>query len=283
MSATDTTDRTGPCSAWVTADAVLAQAYPDDLNVDPGVAALMASVASEVLYARSGRQFTGSCGPVTVRPLARPVDIDTRFGHRGAPSGYLTAGQYGAAWGVAGVGAINHYGTSRAPEVELGAYPITEIIQVKIDGVIIPSNEYLLVDKRVLLRMRPSASAQPTERYGWPVNQLLDLPDTEIGTFSVTYDFGVMPPQTGINAAGSLAKQLVLNYYDQPNVLPQRMTHISRQGVSVDVPDVQDFLAKGMTGIYEVDLFLDTWNPYGNRLKPLAWSPDIGRPRRYSG
>ena len=110
----DVSPRLGPCAPWITAQDVLAQQYPDGLEVPLGTAAQMASVASEVLYALSARQFTGACGPVVDRPLARPTDIDTRFGHRGMPNGYMTAGQFGAAWGVA-TGGLNHYGTTAPP------------------------------------------------------------------------------------------------------------------------------------------------------------------------
>src|SRR3954465_9257920 len=37
-----------------------------------------AGAASEILYEMSGRIFTGDCGPVTIRPLSRPVDRDYR-------------------------------------------------------------------------------------------------------------------------------------------------------------------------------------------------------------
>jgi hypothetical protein len=259
---------------------VLSQKYPDDLTIPDGWAAQMAAVASEVLYVRSRRQFTGTCGPVTIRPLARPPDSDSRYGGRGIPAGYLTAGQYGSVWGVGGTGAVQYYGTVNPPTIDLGAYPVQEVTEVIINGVVIPPDEYQLQDYRQLVRVRTSASAEPTEMWGWPIFQVLDLPLTEVGTFGVTYTYGVAPPVSGFNAACALGKQLVLNALGEDNCLPQRVTRVSRQGVSVDVTDVQDFLAKGRVGIFEIDLFLDTYNPTGQRMKSLVWSPDLGRPRR---
>jgi hypothetical protein len=273
--------RTGPCAPWIAASDVLDAVAVENLATPPteAMAAQMATVASEVLYIASARQFTGNCGPVTVRPDSRPTDIDTRFGHRGVPQGYQSAGQAASAYGVPGA-IVNTYGTSKPPEVDLGAYPVTSILSVKIDGLLIPSDEYYLQSRRNLIRARPTAGATATARYGWPVNQLKDLPDTQPGTFSITYMYGSPPPSAGVLAAQVLAAQLTLNAMDEPNTLPQRLAHISRQGVTVDVPDVMDFLSKGLLGLYEVDLFVELVNPTKSRHRPLVWSPDISDTRR---
>jgi hypothetical protein len=60
------------------------------------------------------------------------------------------------------------YGYVQPPMVELVPYPVTEIIEVWIDGVVIPPAEYQLQDFRTLVRMRPIPSFTPTERFGWP-------------------------------------------------------------------------------------------------------------------
>lgn len=278
--------RTGPCSPWVTATDLITEVgrSPDydenETPLDQDLAADVAEVVNEVLYALSGRQFTGACGPVTVRPMARPVDADTRHGSRGLPSGFVTAGQMGAAWGLPASGVASSYGTSRAPTVELGTYPVTEVELVKIDGIVIPSNEYYLYAHRQLVRLRPSGGATPTARWGWPVSQVMDLPDTEPGTFSVTYSYGAPPPAAGRRAAMVLGRQLLLNEVSQEDTIPQRITSISRQGVSMAIVDVMDFFQRGQTGIYEVDLFLATFNPNKAKHRPMVWSPDIGRPVR---
>ena len=274
--------RTGACSPWVAASDVLGDPRLADYaaSIPAGLAAEMATIASDVLYALSARQFTGACGPVKVRPLSRPTDIDQRFGNRNTPSGYMSMGNAATAYGAPGSGAFNSYGTSKPSEVDLGAYPVTEIIEVKIDGVTIPPDEYYLQSRRVLIRSRPTTSTQPTERYGWPVNQFVDLPDTQQGTFSVTYMYGVAPPALGVMACKALAVQLTLNAIGQDSSLPQRVTSMTRQGVTTAVVDVMDFFSKGLTGIYEVDLFVSTYNPSKARARTLVWTPDMGRPRR---
>lgn len=252
------------------------------VNLEDGIAALAATQASEILYNLSGQQFTGDCGPVTVRPLSRPTDQDTR-GLSGM--GFSGSGGYMASWGTCTAygtrsGAISHYGCSKPPEIELGAHPVTLVTQVKIDGILIPSNEYFLQDYRILVRRRASAGATPTARWGWPTCQLIDLPDSEPGTFSVTYRYGVAPPASGIMACKVLALQLALSASGLKNRLPTRITSMNRQGVGTMVVDVMDFLKQGLTGIYEVDLFLRTFNPSGMKRKAVVFSPDLGRPRR---
>lgn len=272
--------RGGPCSPWVTAAQL--KERPKCRDLSETFLETAATVASDLLYRLSGQQFTGAnCGPVTIRPVARPVDVDLQsWGTRLSPIGYFSSWGSCAIYGSGASGVVSHYGCSRPPEIELGAYPVTAIDEVLIDGVVIPSNEYQLQDYRVLVRMRPTASSVPTERWGWPTCQQLDLPDTQLNTFSVTYHYGQPPPAAGILACQVLGEQLALSMAGEDTDLPQRITSITRAGVSAMVVDVMDFLAKGQTGLYEVDLFIRTYNPHGQRRKPIVWSPDRGRARR---
>ena len=239
------------------------------------------NAASELLYIRSGRVYTGTCGPVTIRPVARPVNQEGRLwlGGGGAFGG---GGSWGAvSWYQMGVGStVSHFGNSTPPELPLPNYPVLDIIQVKIDGVIIPDDEYRLDDFRTLVRMRPTASSTPTERWGWPQAQINDLPDTEEGTFSVTYTFGQDPGVMGRIAAKKLAEFIALPAFGQTDNYPNRMTNLSRQGVTVQVADAIDLLSKGSLGITEVEEWLTTVNPGKNIRQASVWSPDIARARR---
>lgn len=235
--------------------------------------------ASQLLYAASGRQFTGRCEAVTIRPTARPYDQDARGWGRAFPGGWFSS------WGTCSVGYVgtdtaSHFGCSGPPEIELGAYPVTDIEQVLIDGDVIPADEYELQDWHILKRMRPTATSVPTERWGWPTCQLLDLPDTQPGTFSVTYRYGMAPPASGILACETLAAQLALKMAGSPNRLPDRLTSISRLGVSMQVVDVMSYLEGGYFGIVEVDLFIRAVNPGHANRRATVWSPDQPRARR---
>ncbi len=278
--------RNGPCAAWVDGPAVkdqvwvqaaAAKAEQAGLDVD-ALCAQSAVAASEILYELSGRVFTGACGPVTVRPLARPTDIDSRAWATqlaGWDGSWGACQSYGAPTGVA-----SHFGCSNPPEIELGAYPVTEIVQVLIDGVVIPADEYELRNNRTLVRLRPTAASTPTAQWGWPTCQINDLPDTEPGTFSVTYDYGQPPPQSGILAAGKLAEYLVLPQLGDNTRYPARVTNVTRQGVTASVADVMDTVKDGGTGIWEVEVFLNAVNPHRATRQAAVWSPELGRPRR---
>lgn len=100
---------------------------------------------------------------------------------------------------------------------------------------------------------------------------------------TVTYVHGVEPPEPGVRAAQRLADEIVLSVKDPDACsLPDRVTSVSRQGVSYTVLDAQDFLQDGRTGIYEIDLFLKTANPIGARKRPKVLSPDIPSGHRRS-
>ena len=60
----------------------------------------------------------------------------------------------------------------------------------------------------------------------------------------MSYWYGVPPPASGVMAATTLGVQLVLNAIGAPNSLPQRVTTVTRQGVTVAVVDVIDFLKR---------------------------------------
>lgn len=289
--------RSGPCTPWCTNLQIeklptvqrALKAAEKNGGVVPSGAELKelaeeaAAAASDLLYELSGRQFSGSCGPVTIRPVSRPSDVDTKsWGARLSPLGwYSSIGAY-SAYGSYGPGVMAHYGTSAPPEIELGAYPVTEVTKVLIDGVEIPEAEWELRDHRWLVRIRPTASSVPTERYGWPTSQIMDVPDTQPGTFSITYKYGTPPPTAGVRAAKKLAEYLLLPSLGDTTRYPTRVTHMSRQGVSATVTDVMDVIKSGSLGIYEVDAFILAHNPKKLARQSLAWSPDIGRPRRQS-
>jgi len=97
----------------------------------------------------------------------------------------------------------------------------------------------------------------------------------------VTYTYGTPPPIAGKAAARILAIELVKLYEnDDSCALPQRITSISRQGVSYTLLDSQDFIDELRTGIYAIDLFLKTANPDRARARARVFSPDVSKARR---
>ena len=288
----ESTPRSGACAPWCQAADVevfpavqeriqaLTQAGTLEAGQVEALCAEAAAAASDILYERTGKVFPGSCGPVTVRPVSRPTDIDTRsWGATLSTVGWVASQGFASAYGSFNPGVLAHYGTLEPPTVQL-PYPVTEILQVKIDGTVIPPEEYELRDFRSLVRIRPTASTVPVARWGWPTSQVMDLPDTEPGTFSVSYLYGNPPPAAGKLAARRLAEYLVLPQLGDATRLPTRVRQVSRQGISAMVTDVLDLLEKGMLGIYECDVFVKTYNPHGLARQSAIWSPDMGRAAR---
>jgi hypothetical protein len=177
-------------------------------------------------------------------------------------------------------GAFNQFGEQYPPIIEITTTPVREIVQVKIDGTVIPPIEYELRDFKQLVRIRPTASYTPTARWGWPTSQIEDLPDTEVGTFSITYMYGADPGEMGRVACLKLAEALLLPQLGDSTHYPERVTNIVRQGVSVQVASVIDVIKMGGSGIYEVDFFILSVNPNRGRRQAVAFSPDRPPNRR---
>jgi hypothetical protein len=99
-----------------------------------------------------------------------------------------------------------------------------------------------------------------------------------VNELSVTYTYGTPPPAAGKRAAIRLANELILSDMGSAACsLPERISSVSRQGVSYTVMDPQEFISNGKVGIYEIDLFLAAVNPNKAKKRPKVFSVD--RPR----
>ena len=156
-------------------------------------------------------------------------------------------------------------GTSSNSRVRLRGRKVVKVHTLRdLDGNIIEPNKYYLSDHSTILGV-PGA--------GWSPSQV-----------EVTYTYGTPPPTAGRAAARVLATELVKLYEDDDTcALPQRVTSISRQGVSYTLLDNQDFIDELKTGIYAIDLFLKTVNPDKARARARVFSPDQPRARRITG
>lgn len=255
----------GTCSVWAT-EADLCSPC-DDYDALGPIAGDFLQAASDVLYALSGRQFPGEC-EAQVRPCAR----------RGAvtPSGWRRS------WGFCGCASTDRCGCGGLSQIELGAYPITGVFEVKVDGVVLDADRYRVDDYRFLARL---ADADGT-RQAWPCCQRLDLDDDQEETWSVTFTWGREPPPAGVKAAASLACELALAC--QPENagecrLPKKVQSLTRQGVTMVMTDLTALLNADRTGIPEVDLFLKTYNPAGLRRGATVWSPGSAPVARHVG
>jgi len=108
----------------------------------------------------------------------------------------------------------------------------------------------------------------------WPACNDLTKPTTEVGTWSVTVASGRPPPQLVLLAAAEKANEIIRHCAGKTCRLPQRLSSITRQGMSVSFLDDMAFLDKGLTGMYFVDLAARVHNPSRLQRRSTVVSPD---------
>ncbi len=233
---------TGPCSPWATTADVCTPCE----DVNDGVMADALEMASELLYVLSGRQFSGVCSD-TIRPdrLCRCSDQACRC--------------------------------NTVEELILPGLPVVSITSVKVDGVTLASSRYRIDNHRALVRLADADGTNP----GWPCCQRMDLASTEDETWEVAYTYGQAPPALGVRAAAKMACEIALACTGNSGcTLSSRVQSITRQGVTVAI-DSLDSIREDLTGLPEVDMFLNAYNPGKLRRQATIFSPDtVVRHRR---
>ena len=240
-------------------------------NLDDISVAFAISVATDLLYVLSGRQFRNG------RSLIRPTPIDSAYGNQSYLYPYSSMSGYGAAWGFAAgwawtaLGMGWWQGGQDLSEVVLQG-PVTRINEVMVDGAALDPSDYTLYDGRRLVR-NVDATGQTTG--AWPWNQQLQLPLTEPGTWSIDYEWGKPPPQAGKAACIELALEVARSLSgDDTARLPARVLSISTQGVNTAVGDALSYVRESLTGIPIVDLFLMSYNRAGLRRRTVFLGPN---------
>lgn len=266
------------CDAWPVDPSCLPTGFPGDPVQWDAAQKQAVEVASEILKRLSGGVF-GLCTlkirPCRLRQRERWPDplmlgVGTVAGGPWSPA--LIDGRiYNLHFGC---GADINCGCSPMSEIVLDP-PAYDIVQVKVDGAVLPASAYRVDDTRRLVR---------TDGHDWPDCQELARADTEPGTWSVVYRTGTPVPAGGRMAVALLAAQLwkACGAGRGKCQLPERVTEIVRDGVTYSLLDnwhLQVFQS-GRTGLSRVDLWLATVNPHGARAPMRAWSPDLVRHRQ---
>lgn len=234
------------CQPWctdadLTEDAAAKAADPEaGLTPEDVVSAIAA--ASEVLFALSGRRWTGGgCTArveITPGPRSQTTLYERRVLGRMGP-------QTGARW---------------PDRLRLPAGPVTAVTDLTDrDGQPIPADRWRLEDGH----LQQLDDGQPV---AWSLGPVL-----------CTFEFGAPPPAGGVRAAATYASELLLARAGSANRLPARLQSITRQGVTIAVLDPFDFLDKGRTGIPEIDTWLAGVNPSGQLAPVQVTSPDVQR------
>lgn len=222
------------CHPFVTVEDVLNAPCACDMNEedDGEVIEEMIEEASDFLCVASGGRFTGVCEQ-TVRPITDGRCYD-RYSYAG-----LTAPHEHYNW-------IDHYGTD---SIVLNG-PNTEVLEIVIDGQVVSPNEYGLLNGNKLFRRNNK---------NWPVYNDVTLPDTEQGTFSITYRFGVAPTAIVRRACIELVCQMIKSDEERMNRL-RGVVSATVQGVNLSLDQADDVAALGLP---EVTRFLDLYSPRG--------------------
>lgn len=219
-------------------------------SVSPAVQHRSIAFASATLRRLTGFRV-GGC-PITVRPCSRA------YVHNLNPARWEQGW-----WPMCGCGDTCGCG-DWSKEVRL-AVPVGKVYSVKVDGVVLNPSTYMVSDN-ILVNLSAA----------WPTTQNLDLPDTAVGTFSVTYLNAYEVDALGAYAAGVLAAEFAKACAGQKCRLPSSVTSVSRQGVNFEI-------ASGVfdktTGIREVDAYIANWNPDGLREDSKVWTPGRRRGR----
>lgn len=274
----------GPCNGWIEGFDVAE--FDPSLGVGSNSFELdvVANAASELMFALSGRQFNGVCER-TVRPCRQGCGCWAGgFGGLGPYAwGNGWAGTYGT-WGFGSLGwwdeCGDRCGCGVLSTVELSGYPIRQITEVKIGGVVLDEfdgdgNRNWRLDKRRQL-VRMDTPGDPVRVNRWPGCQNLALDDTETGTFSVTYTWGMEPPEFGKLAACQLAAELFKVSNGGACSLAPGVTRVARLGITIDkLPPLGLLLSTGSTGLQLVDAFIAMVNPTRMTRRPAVYSPDL--------
>lgn len=221
------------------------------------------ALASATLYRLCGYRV-GGC-PLTVRP-------SPQNGTCGFPSDALSTSLVGTFHATNWNGQWSNVPVDPYFDRRLVSLPgpIGEIIEVKVDGAVVPEADYTITDNRYLAWVGSGEAP-------WPLTQDWVLPDTEVGTMSVTYLNAYPVDSLGAYAAGLLAMEFAkaCSGGGKQCRLPSNVVSIVRQGVSYELST--GAFPDGKTNIREVDAYIEQWNPKGRRNAGMVFNP--GRPK----
>lgn len=248
---------TGPCEDWPI------QWTCDVSTVSPVLTGLAVESATEILYALSGRRF-GFC-TVTSRPCRQDCYEPWPDDWPPWSSGYPTPALIGGQWFNLVCGSCSRSCSCTTVSEVLLPSPVHAVIEVKIDGVALPSSAYRLDNNRLLVRVDGAV---------WPLCNDLSLADTEPGTWSITAQYGEPIPDLAKLAMGELACEIIRSATGGDCRLPAGVQQLVRQGVTISYPDIGALFRQGRTGLYLVDAFLATYNPGNLKRRSRVYGVD---------
>ena len=260
-----------PCTPWITGDDIA-----DCCPVESSSGALFdeaATQASALLFELSGRLFPGECGPKVVRPSCNSCWCGYQVLSRGHVIGPWD-------YGYPFAGLCDNCMVACAPSrIKLSGYPVREIDEILIDGLVVDPSLYTIHKSRYVTRLDGGR---------WPYSQNLTLADSEEGTFSIAYTYGADPPEIGAAAAAQLGCEIYKACGDGGGTtgdcaLPVGVQRVTRQGITIEKEaftawgyigkNNRGFAPGWKTGMPLVDAFLNAYNRPGLLRRPTFWAP----------
>lgn len=225
---------------WITRDLL---AYPDSPFADTAI-----EYASYVLYRLTGEKYPGVSSTIETY-------VYESFGEHGR-----TIKEFAEAQIVGIPNAVTY-----PQRLYLRGAPVHAVNDVYVDGEPLDPSRYSLYNKRFL---------KLNEGINWSSI-------CNVSGVTVDYTYGMSPPKAGILACTTLANELLIllgeGSSDVGCRIPERVKSVTREGISFDLIDPQEFLDDGRTGIWEVDLFIRTANPARSKKPPRLLSPSDAR------
>lgn len=222
-----------PCTDWCSGDDVAACA-----GIEAGAKAdALATVASQLLYWRSGRQWPGVCD-VTVSPtMWAPL----------VPRWEQTRVRCGCGCGS--------WSSTRYP---LPTGPVVAVTEVLIGDTPLDPTSWRVDDWSTLVR----TDGRPWPCRGWTVTYQAGEEPPAAGAYAAR------------TLACEMAKAAD---GDDSCRLPTRVTELVRQDVTLAMTPIGELLEQGLTGIPEVDHFVGAVNPHGAMGRARVRNPDAPR------
>lgn len=226
------------------------------------------SIATLVMWAATGRRY-GPC-QITIRPCQNNIMVSQ---YRAYPVGpgdgqsqsgpYLSGGQWFNSCGCGSQCCCRPH-----CEIILEG-PVSAIVEVTVDGIVVPAVEY---------RVDVAGGAYRLVKLSegcWPTCQDLNVGADDVGSFAVTYAKGAPVPPSLLGATAILACELGKSIVGAACSLPQRLSSLTRQGVTADFVVSEVNSSPFTTGINEVDMVIRALNPDQRTRPPLILSPDL--------
>lgn len=215
--------------------------------------------ASDILFQLSGGRVHGLCTSTVY-----PTTNQSCFGldrHQGSGSPFYLDGYLGGTVYTHHYPGISDQFGGKIPVV-LGDDE-TVVLEVKIDGVVLAHDQYILANRRYLLRRVGS----------WPVmNDLFQA--SGLGTWSITMEYGHHPDVITRDATVQVAIELAKTYgIGADKSLGPGVIAANVQGVQVTIEDLADAVAAGRLQIPTLDRWMAIYAPQGRQTADV-YSPE---------